>query len=511
MRRKTHAEHVAEIAAKNPNVEILGEIINARTKVLTRCKICGHEWTPTPKDLKKTKYGCPICSIEGMKNTKRLTQEEFIEKARAIHKDKYDYSLVEYVNNKKKVKIICPVHGVFEQRAQSHLEGKGCELCTDNTTTYKDYAEKLFKTFGDAYICKEETFINITSKAVFICKKHGEFIGRCDNVLNNKVPCEKCRIENIKNNFIKKAVKKYGDKFDYSDVVYVDRKTEVNIICKKHGVFTQTPENHLNGNDPCPLCREEKRKTTEQFIEEAKAIHGDTYDYSKTVYKGTDEKVCITCRVHGDFHQDPSSHLNGYGCKKCKGKKIADKLRKDTETFIKEAKIKFNNFYDYSKVEYKTNDVPVCVICPIHGEFYVTPNHHLAHHVGCSLCSDKGGFLIHETGKLYIMVDDLEAPTMMKIGVSVKEEMRRRAILNSARRAGVTIPALHVAKTWEGPTGLMQRIEQMMHENYEEWNIKFPAKFDGCTEFFQYTPETAEAFDIIEETLHEIINANKAA
>ena len=86
-----------------------------------------------------------------------------------------------------------------------------------------------------------------------------------------------------------------------------------------------------------------------------------------------------------------------------------------------------------------------------------------------------------------------------------------KEVLKSARKAGVFIPALYVAKTWEGPTDLMQRIESMMHENYEEWNIKFPAKFDGSTEFFQYNPETAEAFDIIEETYRELINANKAA
>lgn len=484
----------------------LVEYVGLKKKVKIICPIHGV-FEQVAQEHLHAGHGCSLCG-----GSAKLDTQSFIKKAREKHGDKYDYSLVDYVNRKKKVKIICPVHGVFEQAARSHLEGRGCELCADNTTTYKDYAEKLFKTFGDAYICKEETFINASSKAAFVCKKHGEFIGVCANVLNSKVPCEKCKIENLKNNFIKKAVEKHGDKFDYSDVVYVDRSTEVKIICKKHGVFTQKPENHLKGNDPCPLCREEKKKNTEQFIEEAKAIHHDKYDYSLVEYVNTHKKVKIICPVHGDFYQRPDSHLKGEGCYECRNKTIADKLRKDAETFIKEAKRKFNNFYDYSKVEYKTNDVPVCVICPIHGEFYVTPNHHLAHYVGCTMCSaGKGGFLTHETGKLYIMVDDLEAPTMMKIGVSVKEEVRRRNVLNSARRAGVTIPALHVAKTWEGPTHLMQRIEQMMHENYEEWNIKFPAKFDGCTEFFQYTPETAEAFDIIEETLHEIINANKAA
>ena len=109
------------------------------------------------------------------------------------------------------------------------------------------------------------------------------------------------------------------------------------------------------------------------------------------------------------------------------------------------------------------------------------------------------------------MVDDLNVPTMMKIGVSVREDERSKRVLQSAHRAGVSIPALHVAKTWEGPTDLMQRIESVMHENYAEWNVRFPTKFDGYKEFFYYTHETAEVFDMIEETYHEIINANKAA
>lgn len=141
---------------------------------------------------------------------------------------------------------------------------------------------------------------------------------------------------------------------------------------------------------------------------------------------------------------------------------------------------------------------------------WLTRPHDLKRGKGCPRCA-KHGFHRHDIGKLYIMVDDLEIPTMMKIGVSTQENRRSKDVLHNARKAGATIPALHVAKTWEGPTELMIRIEQMMHENYEEWNINFPAKFNGCTEFFYYTPETAEAFDVIEETLHEIINANKAA
>ena len=60
-----------------------------------------------------------------------------------------------------------------------------------------------------------------------------------------------------------------------------------------------------------------KRKTTEEFIEQAKAVHGNKYDYSKVEYKGSHTKIIIVCSKHGEFEQDPNSHLQGRGCKKC--------------------------------------------------------------------------------------------------------------------------------------------------------------------------------------------------
>ena len=86
-----------------------------------------------------------------------------------------------------------------------------------------------------------------------------------------------------KENFIDKSKAIHGDKYDYSKVVYINNRTKVCIICPKHGEFWQSPSNHLIGRG-CPLCKNEhlsniKLKNTEQFIEEAKSVHGDKYDY----------------------------------------------------------------------------------------------------------------------------------------------------------------------------------------------------------------------------------------
>lgn len=222
----------------------------------------------------------------------------------------------------------------------------------------------------------------------------------------------------------------------------------------------------------------------------------------------TKTKVLCRCKICGhEWKATPDRLKSGTGCPECGKVKISN-AKKLTHTEQVEAINKVNPTVEVLG-EITGSAIKVLCCCKVcHHEWEATPSN-LKRGKGCPRCA-KYGFRSHAVGKLYIMVDDLELPTMLKIGVSVRED-RSKAVLRSAHKAGVSIPALYVAKIWEGPTDLMQRIEGMMHENYEEWNIKFPAKFDGCTEFFYYTPETTEVFDIIEETYRELINANKAA
>jgi Zn ribbon nucleic-acid-binding protein len=255
-----------------------------------------------------------------------MTTEEFIQKAKAVHGNKYDYSKAEYVNYRTRLLIICPKHGEFLQRPDIHLQGKGC------------------------YECGQER------RALFHTKSLDQFLQEA------------------------KAV--HGDKYDYSKVKYLDRQTKVVIVCPKHGKFTQTPTSHIRGAG-CPDCGKERdslRMTTEDFIQKAKAIHGDRYDYSKVEYVDNKKEVCIICREHGEFWQRPKNHLSGYGCPICSGRK---KMR--TIDFIKRAKQVHGNRYDYSKVEYKGNAEEVCIICPEHGEFWQRAGIHLKG-AGCKQC-----------------------------------------------------------------------------------------------------------------------------
>ena len=136
--------------------------------------------------------------------------------------------------------------------------------------------------------------------------------------------------------FIGEAQLIHHNRYDYSKVEYINNKTKVCIICPDHGKFWQIPSDHLNGKG-CPQCAGNVRCNKDAFVEKAKIIHNDRYDYSKVEYVNAHTKVCIICTEHGEFWQTPNNHLNGNGCPLCKNRKIGDVLRDTVEGFIEKS------------------------------------------------------------------------------------------------------------------------------------------------------------------------------
>lgn len=184
----------------------------------------------------------------------KLTTEQFIIKAKSVHYDRYDYSKVNYVNNRTKVSIICFKHGEFKQTPDSHMRGSGCPYCAHNIASS-------------------------TSK------------------------------------FIDKAISVHRNKYLYDLTNYVKAHAKVIITCPEHGAFSITPANHLQGHG-CPVCSGDKNNTI-SFIAKATNIHNDKYDYSKVVYTHNRANVTIICKEHGAFTQFPANHLRGSGCPSC--------------------------------------------------------------------------------------------------------------------------------------------------------------------------------------------------
>lgn len=133
------------------------------------------------------------------------------------------------------------------------------------------------------------------------------------------------------------------------------------------------------------------RKTIYQFIKESNKIHKNTYDYSHCVYINSRINIKIICKKHGEFYQTPDNHLHGKGCPKCGHIKTNNKNTQQQTDFIKKAKKVHNNFYNYDKVKYNKSIEKICIICPEHGEFWQTPHNHLNGMNGCPKCKSSKG------------------------------------------------------------------------------------------------------------------------
>lgn len=302
-RRLTHEQHVAAIAEKNPNVEVLGKIINDRTKVLCRCKVCEHRWEVTPHNLKQGE-GCPRCA-----GNLKLSHKEQV--AAILHVNPNIEILEEIVNNS--TKVLCR-----------------CEVCNH--------------------------------------------------------------------------------------------------------VWSVTPNNLKNGNG-CPKCYNLRRGKSSliphvEQIKEIKKKNPNIEILEEII--GNKKKVLVNCFICSHkWRVRPDDLKQGGGCPRCA----------------------------------------------------------------------KFGFLAHDYGELYIMVDDLEVPTIMKIGVSVRVEGRKKQIVRSLRKADVGISNLYIIRVWGGLTEDLRKMEKALHQTFAEYKASFSAKFDGCNEIFLYR---AEVFDVVEKMYKEI-------
>lgn len=201
--------------------------------------------------------------------SKKLNTELWIQRAVAIHKDKYDYSKVNYTTCSEKVVIICPTHGEFWQIPSNHLSDRGCPQCGRLRT---DSAR---------------------------CKSVDSFIKECNIIHNNK--------------------------YDYALVSYKVRKDKIKIICPIHGEFLQIASDHLKGSG-CPKCKGDKIVQTQSLPwecikERCNKVHKNLYIYPDQNYISTSHKIKIICKKHGEFEQSTGNHLQGSGCPICKSSK----------------------------------------------------------------------------------------------------------------------------------------------------------------------------------------------
>ena len=289
------------------------DYINQSTRVIIGCPTHG-EFQALPVNFLKG-HACPICS-----GREKITPEVFLKRSKKRHNDRYDYSKVEYKGLFKPVCIICPEHGEFWQLPRYHMNGNGCPKCFGSPkSNTEDFIKKAKDIYGDLYDYSKVKYTGNKNKVTIICPKHGEWDVTPNNFLRGS-RCPSCygTPKYTNEEFINKANVVHGYKYDYSKVDYRGNKYKVIIICPEHGEFSQGAGTHLRGAG-CPACSGNERITQESFIARSKASHTINYDYSKVNYINGVKKVCIVCPEHGEFWQSPSFHLHGGNCPKCVG------------------------------------------------------------------------------------------------------------------------------------------------------------------------------------------------
>lgn len=224
--------------------------------------------------------------------------------------------------------------------------------------------------------------------------------------------------------FIRKATTVHGETFIYSEVVYERTDIPVKIICRLHGEFYQTPRAHLSGRG-CTNCAGNNKLTSNAFIVKAKIKHGERFNYDDVVYVNSKTKVLITCKIHGNFSQTPSSHLQGGTCPECAKDIKSNTQRKPVEYFIDSANKVHNCLYYYHLAKYKNRDSEVEIICPVHGVFKQSPMSHLRGS-GCPRCAGYGFNRLID-GFIYILK---ATEGVIKVGITNRDVALRVEEIN---------------------------------------------------------------------------------
>lgn len=347
---------------------------------------------------------------------KRHTNESFIKLAKEKHGNVIDYSLVEYVNNSTKVKLICPIHGIVEQMPNKHLLCSfPCPECGHENgnglrISYNTFVKRIKETHGDKIdisFVDKNNFSYKRKKYKFICKTHGEFFNYPTKVIIS-YGCPMCGNDEIGNKlrkpldeFLKESKEKHGSKYDYSKIIKLKPKKIITIICKEHGEFKTRMKTHLTTEyGGCPDCKGNVYDAN-SFIEKAKLIHGDKYNYDNVIYEKSNTHVEIICKEHGSFIQSPNNHLSGKQCPLCLRNRskneiyLYEKIKKD----FPQLDIR-NNYRDLPEIKGFEIDIAILDL-----ELYIEWNGNYWH--SQPIISNRDNYKKRKLGNKLIQIEDI--------------------------------------------------------------------------------------------------------
>lgn len=306
-------------------------------KVEIVCKVHGSFWQSVTHH--KSGHGCDTCGREKGVGKRTMSYEDFLQQAKSKHGAKFTYpdQRESFEGSTSVVTITCTEHGEFEQVACVHVRSQHCcpkcsrvSQAKKRTQLVEAFIGRAVVVHGDRYDYTHVTTGKTSEPVQIICKEHGAFLQRPASHLKGS-GCPTCANVTIGDkkrrsfeSFVLQAAKQHMYKFDYSEAEYVDISTPIKIVCPDHGTFIQKPTVHLVSVYGCPECTNaaigpRTQKTTEEFVAEARKVHGDEFDYSKSVYTTCVSQLEVICKKHGSFFPTPNNHVGKRTkCPQCK-------------------------------------------------------------------------------------------------------------------------------------------------------------------------------------------------
>lgn len=399
-KRKTHEQYIEELKNKNPNVQVIGKYINAKTKITHYCLIHNIYWEASPSCILQG-CGCKLCKKDKLSNSLTKTHKEYVEKLKDINPN--IEVIDEYIDSNTKIKHHCLLHDViWESKPSNTLQGKGCKECmkekvaNKNKKSHNNYVDELY--FINPNIVVKEKYVNSYTAILHECVLHNiTWMGIPASVLAS-LGCPQCIKEKLGHS-LHKTHEEYLDelKIKNPNVIplekYINSKTPILHYHKNCGHKTKMQPSTVLEGKGCLLCKGIKiskglSKTHEQFVQEMYAINENIEIQSE--YINGNNKVQCKCKICENIWNARANHLlQGHGCPICSISIVADKLRKEKEVFIQELLI--INPYIEVLGDYKTTNQKIlcrCKNCSF--EWNATPAK-LLNKRGCPVCNESIG------------------------------------------------------------------------------------------------------------------------
>jgi hypothetical protein len=417
----------------------------------------------------------------------KKTTDEWIQNARLVWGDLYDYSQSEYVNSKQHVIVICQKHGSWKCQAGNHLKKnnpRGCPDCGRERQVQKaikplgSFIQEAVVIHGDKYDYSQSTYLGAKEYIDIACPKHGIFQQTPDSHINGKSGCPICASEHATERDLLSEVEVASRIFKASkgtvSVVtgsYKGMNSKCIFECSEHGVFERFTNSAMKGIHPCTKCSGGKKfaygYTTREFEEKIHELISNEITFKPFEYQGKYTRITFICPEHGEFIKSAEDIQRRPNCPRCAyidsssvridaiKKKNTETLRVRFDRWVEAASDYHNGRYDYSNSEYISARDDIEIICPIHGSFLQKPDSHLSS--GCRKCADdnlQGRYTEkyferfperkNYSARLYYIKFSYKKQNFYKVGITTTSILERFSLLS---KAGVTLDVLGALET----------------------------------------------------------------